>query len=689
MDIGDYRQSLINASSLRATIENDFLSTAMLAELTEALEDSGEFSEPTVLHFEGYGSRNRRLRLDGYSFDVSDGTTSLIVYETGADLSDMPTILASDARKTLAALKNFLVESLDGKFLQDREESSEPYQVAVDIKRRGASTNRYRLYLLTDMRLGGRATSITNEEVSGTPVEYHLWDIDRFHQLQESLGARAALDIDLTTWLPSGLPALRFVGENDQFTTYLAALPGSLLADLYQEYGSRLLESNVRSFLSTKGKVNKGIRTTVLSEPSMFLAYNNGVTATATHVKTSNDISSAPCINSIRDLQIVNGGQTTASLFYTRRDTKDVDLGSVYVQMKLVVVDPSTAEDVVPNISRYANSQNKVSEVDFFSSSPFHVRLEDISRRILAPAVAGVHVQTKWFYERTRGQYQSERSRLTKAAQKRFDAEFPRNQVVTKTDAAKYAVCFSMKPHVVSSGAQKNFVVFADEVSKIWSSEPDLINELYFKRLVAMGIVYNSLRREVSRASWYEKGYLANIVAYTISKIVHDIARQFSGSQLDLLRIWTAQDIDDVFREEGLRIAHRVLGVLTSSNRPVQNVTEWAKKEACWEQVRELDLVLNPAFRNQLEAKSQAVSKEREARRAQKVDSGIMAQVQVMEVPDTTWRAVKDLAVQRSFGTAKELSIVQKKVSGTIPSELQSKVLLELLERARSFGLRE
>src|ERR1022692_435744 len=150
----------------------------------------------------------------------------------------------------------------------------------------------------------------------------------------------------------------------------------------------------------------------------------------------------------------------------------------------------SSTQDVVPDISRFANSQNKVSEADFFSNSPFHVRLEELSRRILTPARPGVTYQSKWFYERARGQYASEKAKLGKSAEeKKFAATFPRTQVITKTDAAKYAVSWARKPHLVSAGAQKNFFAFANEIADKWESSSESFNESYFKDLVGQAIL--------------------------------------------------------------------------------------------------------------------------------------------------------------------------------------------------------
>ena len=181
-------------------------------------------------------------------------------------------------------------------------------------------------------------------------------------------------------------------------------VPGQVLRSIYSDFGSRLLETNVRSFLQARGKVNRGIRDTIAMEPERFLAYNNGITLTAEAVELHNG-ESGKVVTKLHGLQIVNGGQTTASLLASNRGR--ADLAQVYVAAKLIEIEAGDVHDeLVRNVSRYANSQNRISEADFSANDPFHVRIEELSRTTWAPALEGTQRQTKWFYERARGQYQ-------------------------------------------------------------------------------------------------------------------------------------------------------------------------------------------------------------------------------------------------------------------------------------------
>lgn len=684
MNTEDFRTTLINSVEVRAAQDGLYSSEAFIAEVAERLADAEEIEHLETLSFDDRGSKGRRLRVNGFDLDDSDGSIALAVLDFDGG-PGTPTISSTEAEKLLQSVRYFLEASLDGSFFEGREESTLAYQLATDLRNRGRNVTRYRFYLVSDRSLTGRKT-LQTEPLGTIPTETHIWDITRLHQVAESAQGREALELDLTEWMPNGLDTLRVSDSSQEFDTYLAAVPGAVVADLYQRHGSRLLEGNVRSYLSNRGKVNKGIRETVATKPERFLAFNNGISATATGVDLKNGR-----IVRITDLQIVNGGQTTASLFYVRRDARDPAqkaLTDVYVQMKLVVVQPEEATEMIPLISRYANSQNKVSEADFFSNSPFHVRLADLSQRVLAPPKPGVNFQTKWFYERTRGSYQNEKNKRSVSDQKKFDAEFPRNQVITKTDAAKYEVTWHMQPHVVSGGAQKNFLAFANLVGEEFSKSDASFNELYWKELVAKAILFNAVRKAIAAADWYDRGYLANLTTYSIAKFAYEVGRQHKGASFDLGRIWAKQEVPKEVLTECVAIGERVLAVLNDPNRPVLNVTEWAKNRKCWERVRELHYEFSSNFTSALADRSEIAKRKTEAAATQKVDNGIAAQAAVVQMPPEEWRDIENFAKVNRLLTDKEAGILMYVTGRKVgfPSERQSAVLLELLERCKSRG---
>jgi len=685
VQLEDFRLDLLNRASARAAVEQTFSKEAFLGEVAERLAAAEEIENLQVLDFEGTGARRRKLAVHGFDLDDSDNSVALAV-ATFSGGNQMPSLSHTDVTDRFRALQYFLEESISGEFRDGREESTPEFQLAEDLRRRGRNVSRYRLYLLTDAAMSASVKPLESTTVGGIPTDFHTWDARRLHQVEESLTGRESLVVDLREWQSSGLPALEVVDSASNLKTYLAAVPANMLADLYGRHGSRLLEGNVRSYLSNRGKVNKGIRTTVSASPANFLAYNNGITATAAEVTTTGS-----GIATITDLQIVNGGQTTASLFYVKRENKGASLQDVHVQMKLVVVEPQIAAEMIPQISRYANSQNRVSEADFFSNSPFHVRLAELSQRVLVPPQPGIKFQTKWFYERTRGSYQNERSKRTVAEQKKFEAEYPKAQVIDKTAAAKYEVTWGMRPHMVSAGAQRNFMAFADLVAKKWEASDLAFNELYWKQLVAKGILFETVRTAIAKAPWYEKGYLANYTTYSVAKLALEVGRQARGGVFDLEAIWARQGVDQVVIDECLRIGEKVQTVLLSDKRPVMNVTEWAKKEQCWELVRQLPHELSPELLGSVGSRERAVERRRDAAQVQKIDKGIDAQARVVAKQPSEWLALEEFARPRrllSPTVSGILDVVIGRKSG-FPSEAQSTKLLQLLSQAVDLGFEE
>ncbi|WP_370287783.1 AIPR family protein [Nocardioides sp.] len=676
-DLEAFREDLLNRAVARASVDGIFTADAFMAEAAELLIAAEEVGNLDLLSFVGTGRLRQALSVHGSDFDEQDTSVTLVVlrYVGGPAAS---TISYSEAATSLRSLQNYLEEALSGDFLVDREPASPEYQLAQTLRerwgRRGEfAISRFRLFLITDAVLSSRAKSMESSTIGGATAEFHIWDMQRFLQVHQSSQGRESLELDLKTWGVDRLPALRIEDKVGEITTYLAAVPGSLLASLYRHHGSRLLEGNVRSFLTIRGKINRGIRETVMKDPGLFLAYNNGISATATAVEYVDG-----AITSITDLQIVNGGQTTASLFYATQASRAVSLDDVFVQMKLVIVAPEAALEMVPLISRYANSQNAVREDDFFSNSPFHVRMEEISKRLLAPAKAGINYQTKWYYERTRGQYLNEKNRRSLGDQRKFEAEFPKPQVITKTDAAKYVVSWERAPHQVSAGAQKNFKAFASIVAEHFGKQPEAYNENYYRRLVAKAILFNSVRTAISKADWYEAGYLANLTSYALAKLSLEISRDPRAKSFDLMRIWEGQAVSDAVLAEAVDIARLALDVLTSEDRLVVNVTEWAKREAAWKRLAAVEHRLSDAFiRDSLPVRKNA-SGERALTVSDRFDPAISERRHVQDVGEAGWRAVQSFLSSANLLTSVDRQILRHVVP-TSPRMLELDVARELL----------
>jgi hypothetical protein len=682
-ELQDFLGDLQNSVRANAAADNTYTQTAFVDELSQRLTAVEEIDFLRSTHFEGVVGR-KKAGLDGYDFGDEDGQIVLAIAQySSAD--SIQTMATTDARRQFALLETFLESSLDGSIFPFLEESSDAHQVATEIFQRKESIFKVRLYLLTDSKLSESIRAFESRDVVGITFEFHLWDLRRLQRVEASELGREEIDIDLTEWAPEGIPVLR-TSSGGGLQTLLAVVPGEMLAGIYRKHGGRVLEANVRSFLSTRANVNKGIRGTIQQEPGLFLAYNNGIAATASEATVVKGPSGLALIG-VKDLQIVNGGQTTASLFYVQKNDGG-DLSEIFVQMKLIVVEELRAAELVPKISRYANTQNRVSEADFFSNHPFHVRMEEKSRRVLTPAKPGVAYQTKWFYERTRGQYLNEKAKVSIAQARRFETEFPRSQLLTKTDAAKYSSSWNQQPHIVSSGAQKNFIAFASQIAKDWESNSDQFGDQYFIDLVCKGILFDAVRSMVQKSDWYSSGYLANIVTYTLAKLCAMIKRSNPGAELDFRQIWAAQEVPQSLLELIAPISKAVFEVLTDDERPIVNVTEWAKREKCWETVLAVNIPVDPGLLPFVMSGSENREERSGARKLQRVDSGIEAQIKVNELGSRYWVKLREFGRSMKLLSEKDLGILRSATgeSGRLATEAQASILMGLSAKMEAVG---
>lgn len=631
-------------------------------------------------------SSPRGIRVDGYGGDPvnSDGTLSLIVSDFHQS-ETVATLTASDMDAIFKRLTNFLSRSLDKNFRNGFEETSPAFGLADLIAQRWAGVSKVRLFLISNRVLSTRVDGREAGEFNGIPITYSVWDLGRLHRFVDKGHGREEIFIDLAKEFGGPLPLLPAHLSDAGYEAYLAVIPGRQLAQIYDRWGARLLEQNVRVFLQARGSVNKGIKSTIEQTPQMFFAYNNGITATAERVIVE-EKGSGLQLKAIHNLQIVNGGQTTASI-HSASCRKDVDLSKVFVQMKLSVVKPEEAIEVVPKISEYANSQNRVNAADFFANHPYHVKIEKFSRRIYAPSPDGTFRESKWFYERARGQYQDARALLTPAQKKKFDLEYPKTQVVSKTDLAKFINVWRGHPDIVSKGAQKNFANFASATGKEWAKQPDDFNERYYRHAIAKAIVFRETERIVTEQSWYEGGYRANVVAYAVAKLVHDTEK--TDHVIDLERIWRMQGISEPMRDALTKAAESVHQIITTPpSGMVSNVTEWAKQQACWSRVAALQIAWPKRFLNELISEGQDIEDKQAAGRDQQVLNGIEAQTVVVQAGGALWRELKSWGMTRRLLSPTEAGIldVAAAIPNRLPSEKQAMIALATLKKMHREG---
>lgn len=678
-ELTDFYADFFQDVLAEAELNGSFTEDAFFDRFSAELVDAGEIE---VADRTPYSQRG--IRVDGYGGDpaTAGNTLSLLLLDFSPK-HEIQTLTRSDLDAIFKRGTSFVEKTRDGGFLAQLEESSPAFGLANMIAARWDRIDRIRLLLMSNRALSARVDGLAIGEIDGRPVTQNVWDIERLWRYLSIGQGREEMSVDLETDFGGGIPLLSAHFDATDYESYLAVIPGRQLAEIYDRWGARLLERNVRVFLQARGNVNRGIRNTLENEAEMFFAFNNGITATAEAIETRST-SEGLVLTSIKNLQIVNGGQTTASIHAALR--KKTALSRVFVQMKLSIVEPSKAEEIVPRISEFANSQNKVNAADFFANHPYHVRLEEISRRLYAPSADGALRESKWFYERARGQYQDVRGKLTRAEQKRFELEYPKKQVFTKTDLAKYLNVWECRPDIVAKGAQKNFAAFAQFIGQKWEKNADQFNELYYKEIVAKAIIFRAMERLVPEQTWYESGYRANIVAYAIAKAVNDAKAQ--DRYVDLGAVWRAQRMPAPLEQALSLAARQAYEVLTSPPPDRKNVTEWAKQQACWERMAQSRISWPTAFEATLISKGERSQRETNAAKKQKVDNSIGAQTAVVGAGGELWRRVSAWAVNRSLLTEREQGILA--VCGSIPEKIptdkQSEAALKTLKRLRAQG---
>ncbi|MDE1568804.1 AIPR family protein [Aquabacter sediminis] len=450
-----------------------------------------------------------------------------------------------------------------------------------------------RINVLTDARVRDRA--VDDIVVQGRRVETEVWDIERLYRATGEDVTRDRIEIDFAKMLGRPLACLEMKPRPAEYETYMVILPGKLIYDLFDQYGPRLFEFNVRSFLQAKGAVNKGIQRTIREEPGRFLAYNNGLTATADEIEVST-WHGETVINRLRGLQIVNGAQTTASIHRALKVDK-LPLDQVAVSMKLTLVPPEKLEEFVPLIARFANTQNPIQVADLSASDRFHQQFEALSESVWPPGE-----ESRWFYERARGSYQMARNRhgSTPARRREFDRTCPRSQHFGKTDLAKYLMAWWGSPQIVSRGAQKNYATFMfslrERLGEAWSPDKD-----FFRRTIAKALLFKAAQGVVRKARL--QSYGANVVAYMIALLA-----SHHGDGIDLKRLWDEQQVSSEMEALFAMWAPQIHAEIVASagNR---NVTEWCKKDDCWAEIGALNLPLPsampPEFRDAAPASKQ------------------------------------------------------------------------------------
>ena len=632
----------------------------------DLLAEAGEVENYRTAYDEKALGTAKQHKINAYSISENYETVDLFitVYKGTEEISKTSNDEIETAskritnffRKAIYFNDNEKSKIFKNEYVDEIEETSEIFQFANTLGREKELREnlvRVNATILTNGMYTGEFPD--NIEISGYKIYFKVFDLQSLYNVSEKSNIPFEINFQEDGF---DVPCIASPSPNSDYQSYLAIIPGLALANLYERLGSRLLEQNVRSFLQFTGKINKGIRATIKDEPHMFLAFNNGIAATADEVEfVKSSDGNGLLISKVKDLQIVNGGQTTASIFHTWKKDK-ADISNIFVQVKLSVVkNKDNFGTIVSRISEYANTQNKVSIADLSSNRPYHIEFEKLSRSIYTPLSDNSSLQTRWFYERARGQYRNARQKdgFNKSRLKAFDLKNPKSQMFTKEELAKYINSYEevvngskllIGPNFVVRGSQKNYIQFIN-----FNLEKKLTN-LYFEDTIAKAILFKTAEKTygVKPNAIGDMRYVT--VPYAIAMLTH-----LTSNQLDLYKIWRNQTISNSLKAL-LYEMMKEIEIFIKSSAPGGLYGEWAKKEDCW------FLVKKHKFQFNLEnIKDDLIDKKNPSKR-QLISNDDTSQQQIDEelnkiksIPFSIWKKIEEYGYNTKNLTEQQLNV--------------------------------
>jgi hypothetical protein len=671
-----FAQSLAGEVEENLNEDTPFSEGVFTSLVLEKLEDAGHLENAFDLYQEGR-IRNAGYRIDGYAFDedrlVLDLFTTLY---TGSGQGER--ISTADVNRAFERSLRFAAACVDGLAAQLEPSNTDASDLARLIQSRSGDMAGIRIILLTDGVVGSLPSS---PGLHGTEVTHEAYDIVRLQRVLGEGETRADISVDLVALTGSPIPSLHVPSQDNEYDAYLAVLPGDALSSIYERYGVRLLELNVRAFLGLQGRksVNAELRRTIVEQPSMFLAYNNGIVATVDDLGVVVDEQGGTAITFLQGLQIVNGGQTIASLHRARRK-ESLSLGCVSVPLKIIKVGGADLGQMVGSISRAANRQNTVQLADFSANDPFHQEIETLANNTWLDDGKG-----RWFYERARGSYTAaeQKASYRKTDQSAFRAQTPKARRLGKLDVARYLSAWSGLPNRVCLGGQKNFQHFMQRMKDSAPPPPDTI---WFQKAVAIAILYRAAEKKIRSMKF--PAYGAQITAYVVAGLAHK-----TGGRIDFARIWSRQGVSP----ELIRLIEEwapQLDTIMRRSAGQRNPSEWYKKEDCW---REIQAEL-PSLTDPLPAELTYEGSPQEGASAM-IPTGTVSVAdyeriaQCLEVSGTLWLEVAERGQQagvvhwRVAGICRTLASYAAGGWQRKPSPKQAKPALEALQAARQAGV--
>jgi len=701
MDIEEYRKDFLEQIRSDAALNSTDPNDEFIQKSVSLLEEIEEFPDPIIHYFGSRGKKNRFLQINAFTYDEADGSICLLISDFNN--SETPVTLTNTQIDSLySRMYYFIEEAYGGSIAEYCDDSDKIIDIARQIKRLIGKSNfessvlKFKFYIITNSVLSARVKSIQKGVLLDRPVELNLWYLERFYDLYNSSKSES-IEINVSDFGVDGIQCLKAnMTDCDEYDAYLAIVPGKFLADIYLKHGSRLLQGNVRAFLSLKNAVNKGIRKTIIENPKKFFTYNNGIATISESIELSPDKTK---ILSFNGLQIINGGQTTASMASAVIKKDNELLDNIFVPMKLTVlksdVNADDAEkdkqyrEMIQKISECANSQTKVTPADFFSNHKFHTMMEVLSQsaKNFAPPTNGDPFPTVWFYERSRGKWEQEQMKLNATQREKFVKKYPKNQVVKKEQLAKCMIIMDGYPYLACDISSKMMNHIAPTIDSICENSIEKINDYFFKKSIVSIIIFNSVEKLVGKQPWYPKGgNRAQIVPYTISKLLSSIPNK---KTIDYDLIWKGQSLYSSLIYEIEKIALMTHKFLDNSGGVI--VREYARHKETWLKFKEIPYELSENFLKDLKDKDVEKNEERQAKKERKFNNDIDSTLEVFNLGSQYWiNFYKKIENEKVVNFSDKLfvkSLSEIIGKNMLPTSSQAKRLIKIFNTAEDAGI--
>lgn len=698
-DLEQYKEKLFNSIAIDSDNNLVFPEESFFEYVTQLLSETGILDN---VEYAPYRNTRKGLRLDGFCWNPLERTFCGILVDFTNDVNEIQKLTNTDIVEVGKRGARFFESCTNSAFVNALDPTDPGRIAANELIQNLDQALKFRVVLLTDKQLSARVKALKINPILGKDTSIEVWDLQRVKDLDESDGEYEDFIVDFAS-IGHSIRALPANISEHGLKTYLAVMPATALSAIYDTYGQRLLESNVRTFLDFRATTNRGMRRSLVTEPEHFFAYNNGLTVTATDIETETKDGHL-LINALHNMQIVNGGQTTAAIYFSPREKggitgaegvrpfSQIDLSGVYVQMKLTVIGDKTQADVMKaNIATFANSQNAIQLSDLQSNHPFHLNLETRSRSQLMPA-GELGYATKWFYERARGQYSTKLRALSGSAKSNFERENPKKQVFTKTDMAKYENTWRMRPHIVKKGAQANLKALGEELLKEFEKDETVFGAAFYQDLIAKMILFRTIDSALLQTDWYknERGLKAEIVTFSIALIRHALVHE--GRDIDLAAIYRRQKVSEslcrLITDTAKDIREKITDIDFTDG--VTNPSEFCKSERGWKKIKTMHVDTAALGNGDVLSNEAVIDAQSERKEVNSASNAISIFEYALSVSNQEWDLIAEFNKKLYPSDHKYVVIPRKCASmhhgGGVLSDRQLKTAKEIRDAAYAAG---